>query len=104
MSRAFGDFECKVGHVTGMIGQPEITEAIHINTNKSNKLIIASDGVCDSLKNSSQYQLWDVISGEVAFDIIANCKKAKEAAKKLIGTAVQSKKCADNVTVIVVFL
>jgi len=55
-------------------------------------LVVASDG------------LWDVLTGKVAFDVIANCKTAKEATKKLIETGVQSKKCQDNVSVIVVFL
>eukprot|EP01127_Copromyxa_protea_P002676 TRINITY_DN1261_c0_g1_i1.p3 TRINITY_DN1261_c0_g1~~TRINITY_DN1261_c0_g1_i1.p3 ORF type:complete len:109 (-),score=20.97 TRINITY_DN1261_c0_g1_i1:44-370(-) len=90
VSRAFGDFECKVTNTTGMSATPEISEAILINNNKT-RLIIASDG------------LWDVISGSEAFDIISGCKRAKEAANKLISTATQSKKCGDNVTVIVVF-
>jgi serine/threonine protein phosphatase PrpC len=45
VSRAFGDFECKVGHTTGLIGTPEISDAVLI-ANKTSRLIIASDGVC----------------------------------------------------------
>lgn len=44
VSRSFGDFECKVGHVTGLIGEPQISEPIVLD-NTTKKLIIASDGV-----------------------------------------------------------
>lgn len=43
------------------------------------------------------------MSGEEAFSHISGCDRAKEAARVLIDLAVQSRKCCDNVTVIVIF-
>jgi len=59
---------------------------------KDTHLILASDG------------LWDVMTGQHAFDLIKKIRSSTEAADKLLRTALASSKCRDNVTVIVVHL
>jgi serine/threonine protein phosphatase PrpC len=44
VSRSFGDFECKVGHVTGLSGEPQIYEPVLLD-HTVKKMIVASDGV-----------------------------------------------------------
>eukprot|EP01126_Amoeba_proteus_P029445 TRINITY_DN2904_c0_g1_i16.p1 TRINITY_DN2904_c0_g1~~TRINITY_DN2904_c0_g1_i16.p1 ORF type:complete len:535 (-),score=137.98 TRINITY_DN2904_c0_g1_i16:106-1632(-) len=88
--RAFGDFECKVGNVTGMISVPDVTDPVVITENTTT-LILATDG------------LWDIYTGEEAFRLIDKCDSAEDAVNMLIDGAVSSKKCHDNVTVIVIF-
>jgi len=61
-------------------------------TKRDTKLIVASDG------------LWDIVAGDKAFRLIKEEKAPLEAAKRLCATAVKSRKCHDNVTVIVIHL
>ena len=49
-------------------------------------------------------KLWDVMSGKHAMDIIKHEPNAQEMADKLLRTALSSKKCKDNVTVVVINL
>jgi len=90
VSRAFGDFFPKEVNC-GIICEPYISDLIEVGP-KDTKLIVASDG------------LWDIMSGQHAFDLIDNISDPQVAAKKLVHTAVQSTKCTDNVTVIVIHL
>ena len=46
-------------------------------------------------------QLWDVMSGQEAFDLIKDEKNAETMAMKLLKKAVSSHNCIDNVTVVV---
>jgi len=49
--------------------------------------------------------LWDIVTtGDRALKLIKETKEPLEAAKKLCATAVKSRKCHDNVTVMVVNL
>jgi len=87
VSRSLGDhFAKKTG--CGLIGEPSVSECYKLQHGDTN-IILASDG------------LWDVISGKHALDIIREDKTANDMAKKLLETALISKKCKDNVTVIV---
>lgn len=62
-------------------------------TKKDTKFVLATDG------------LWDIVTtGDRAFRLIKEVKDPIEASKKLCSTAVKSRKCHDNVTVIVVNL
>ena len=84
-----------------MICEPEVT--VSKRTESDNFLIIASDG------------LWDVVSNEVACDVVTKCfekklrkgfaegKAAAEAASMLAGLAL-CKGSKDNISVIVVEL
>jgi len=90
VSRAFGDFFPKENGV-GMISVPYIS-ALYELSPKDTHVIIASDG------------LWDVMTGQHACDLIKKSKSASESAEKLLKTALNSPKCRDNVTVIVVHL
>jgi len=90
VSRAFGDFFIKAENC-GVISEPYVSDVFEIGPGDT-RIILASDG------------LWDIISGQSAFDIIKEIPDAQLAAKKLLDTAVKSIKCFDNVTVIVVNL
>ena len=74
-----------------MIAVPHVSETIKLE--KTDRfMILGSDG------------LWDIVSPTKAYEICQNEKDADAAAQQLITTAVQSTKCQDNVTVIVVVL
>jgi serine/threonine protein phosphatase PrpC len=90
VSRAFGDFFIKAENC-GVISEPYISEIFELGPGDT-RIILASDG------------LWDIISGQAAFDIIKKIPDSQLAAKKLIDTALKSIKCIDNVTVIVINL
>jgi len=92
VSRALGDHFPKQVNI-GLTCEPfvsEVKELEHTDT----ALIVATDG------------LWDVISGQRACSILQDDSNitAKEMAKKLLKTALQSRKCMDNVTVTVTLL
>jgi len=75
-----------------MIAEPYVSKAYPL-TKRDTRLILASDG------------LWDIVfGGDRAFKLVKDVKDPAEAAKKLCSTAVKSRKCHDNVTVIVVNL
>lgn len=44
VTRAFADFECKVRHVSGLTGSPQVYQAIPLD-NTTKRLILATDGV-----------------------------------------------------------
>jgi len=101
VSRALGDHFVKEQNI-GLIADPFVSECYKIQPTDSH-LIIASDG------------LWDIINGQQALDIIqaipdsSDNNKGKQthsgiAATTLLETALQSPKCNDNVTVIVIQL
>jgi serine/threonine protein phosphatase PrpC len=48
--------------------------------------------------------LWDVLTGQHAYEIIKDLTSAEEMASSLLKTALKSSKCTDNVTVIVIKL
>lgn len=90
VSRAMGDFFVK-NEGLGLIGEPFISEVYEL-TPQDSILIVASDG------------LWDVISGQGAMNLIIHMDDAQEMAKALIRHALNSPKCNDNITIIVVTL
>jgi len=90
VTRAFGDHFPKSENI-GMISKPFVSSLIKLNSTDS-WVVLASDG------------LWDIISGQKAFDIIKNTGDSEEASAKLVRTALQSPKCTDNVTVVAVKL
>jgi serine/threonine protein phosphatase PrpC/uncharacterized protein YqgV (UPF0045/DUF77 family) len=90
VSRALGDHFPKEMNC-GLIAEPYVSPAIKLNKNDSH-LIIASDG------------LWDVLSGDAAYELIRELNNAEEMAATLLRNALKSTKCTDNVTVIVVRL
>jgi len=75
----------------GMVVSPYVSPLYEL-TEEDTHLLLASDG------------LWDVVTGQRAFDLIRDTADAPSAAKKLVKTAVESSKCTDNVTVIVAAL
>jgi serine/threonine protein phosphatase PrpC len=102
---------------SGVIADPYVSQVIQINEEETAFLVLASDGVCvivlcflHSLllifSLSLSLQLWDVVSGRRARDMIFNNPSfsAQKHADNLLKTAVGSTKCHDNVTVIVVKL
>lgn len=90
VSRAMGDFFVK-NEGLGLIGEPFVSPVYKIEP-KDSILIVASDG------------LWDVISGQAAMNLIIHLDDAEEMAKTLIRHALNSPKCNDNITIIVVTL
>jgi len=89
VTRAFGDHFVKEMSM-GVVSQPFLSPLYEIGPEHT-KVIIASDG------------LWDIVSGQQAFDMIKDMSD-KEATKKLLKTALSSNECVDNVTVIVISL
>jgi len=75
----------------GMVVTPFVSP-LYILGNKDSHLMLASDG------------LWDVVSGQRAADLVHEQTTAEAAARKLLKTAVDSSKCTDNVTVVLVRL
>ena len=47
-------------------------------------------------------QLWDVMSGEEAVQLIENGNDAEAMARTLLSRALDRPKCTDNITIIVV--
>jgi len=74
----------------GLVSQPYISILYELGPQHS-RVILASDGI------------WDIISGQQAFDMIKDMDD-KEATRKLLKSALSSKECVDNVTVLVVSL
>jgi serine/threonine protein phosphatase PrpC len=116
VTRALGDLFTKQID-SGVIADPYVSQVIQINEEETAFLVLASDGVCvivlcflHSLllifSLSLSLQLWDVVSGRRARDMIFNNPSfsAQKHADNLLKTAVGSTKCHDNVTVIVVKL
>lgn len=90
VTRALGDRFAKEAN-SGMIAVPHVSDVYKLE--KTDRfMILGSDG------------LWDIVSPNKAYEICQNEKDADAAAQQLITTAVQSTKCQDNVTVIVVAL
>lgn len=90
VTRALGDRFAKEAN-SGMIAVPHVSDVYKLE--KTDRfMILGSDG------------LWDIVSPHKAYEICQNEKDADAAAQQLITTAVQSTKCQDNVTVIVVVL
>jgi len=89
VTRAFGDHFMKDMSM-GLVSQPYISILYELGPQHS-RVILASDG------------LWDIISGQQAFDMIKDMDD-KEATRKLLKSALCSKECVDNVTVLVVSL
>eukprot|EP01127_Copromyxa_protea_P003187 TRINITY_DN13047_c0_g1_i1.p1 TRINITY_DN13047_c0_g1~~TRINITY_DN13047_c0_g1_i1.p1 ORF type:complete len:720 (-),score=227.49 TRINITY_DN13047_c0_g1_i1:184-2343(-) len=88
VSRAFGNHFPKSQNI-GMISEPYVSKAYPLSK-KDTKFVLASDG------------LWDIVTtGDRVFRLIKDVKDPVEASKKLCATAVKSRKCHDNVTVIV---
>lgn len=75
----------------GIVGTPSVSQPVALAPDDT-LIIIASDG------------LWDVITGQAAFELIEKEPDATAMATKLIKHAVACAKCLDNVTVIVVRL
>jgi serine/threonine protein phosphatase PrpC len=88
VTRAFGDHFVKDMSM-GLSSQPYISTLYEIGSQHS-RVILASDG------------LWDIISGQQAFDMIKDMDD-KEATRKLLKHALSSKECVDNVTLIVFY-
>eukprot|EP00011_Vannellida_sp_DIVA3-517-6-12_P004944 CAMPEP_0114636882 /NCGR_PEP_ID=MMETSP0168-20121206/17210_1 /TAXON_ID=95228 ORGANISM="Vannella sp., Strain DIVA3 517/6/12" /NCGR_SAMPLE_ID=MMETSP0168 /ASSEMBLY_ACC=CAM_ASM_000044 /LENGTH=815 /DNA_ID=CAMNT_0001848599 /DNA_START=271 /DNA_END=2718 /DNA_ORIENTATION=- len=89
VSRALGDHFVKEHYP--VTAEPFISEPFVLEEG-DDKLIVASDG------------LWDIVSGQEAMDIIKDMSDPTAMAAKLTETAVKSRLCNDNVTVIVVLL
>jgi len=90
VSRALGDHFPKEAKC-GLIADPYVSDTIKIEPTDTH-IIIASDG------------LWDVLTGQHAYEIIESLSSAEEMASTLLNTALKSSKCTDNVTVIVIRL
>jgi len=90
VSRALGDYFTKTQNL-GIIPEPYVYAPIEILPTDTT-LVVASDG------------LWDVLSGPKALSMAFESQTASAAAEQLVQTALQSAKCTDNVTVIVIFL
>jgi len=90
VTRAFGDHFVKEVKC-GVICQPYTSEMIELDK-KDTRVIVASDG------------LWDVMTGQHAFDLVKEVEDSQEAANKLLRTALSKPMCRDNVTIIVINL
>jgi serine/threonine protein phosphatase PrpC len=93
VSRSLGNHFVKEQKI-GMIADPYIHDCTKIEPSDL-FVVIASDG------------LWDIVSGQRAVDIVLSAGpscSSEDAASLLLRTAVQSSKCNDNVTVVVVQL
>jgi len=93
VSRSLGNHFVKEQNI-GMSAEPFVHECIKIESTDM-FVVIASDG------------LWDIVSGQRAVEIVLGLGPnfgCEEAASVLLRTALQSPKCNDNVTVIVVQL
>jgi len=89
ISRALGDHYMK--QTPGLIGEPFFLDPIELKPDDL-FLIIASDG------------LWDTMTGQEAVDRVIDSEDAGKMARELVKAALDSKKCTDNITVIVVTL
>jgi len=89
ISRALGDHFMK--QTPGLIGEPFLLDPIELESDDL-FLIVASDG------------LWDTMTGQEAVDRVIEYEDAGKMARELVKTALDSKKCTDNITVIVVAL
>jgi len=91
MSRSFGD---DVATSVGVTSIPEITE--HLVTPEDKMVIWGSDGV------------WEFISSQEACDLVAHCKDAEEACKKLVKESTarwkKEEEVIDDISALVVFL
>mmetsp|Transcript_9559 Transcript_9559/g.23950 ORF Transcript_9559/g.23950 Transcript_9559/m.23950 type:complete len:921 (-) Transcript_9559:278-3040(-) len=91
VTRALGDHFAKDTN-SGMCAVPYVSDVYQIKE-QDKFVVIASDG------------LWDVISGQKAIDSLLRSElTCEEMACKLLKTALESVKCQDNVTVVVVML
>jgi len=90
VSRSLGNHFVKEMNI-GMIAEPHISECFSLLPTDT-FLIIASDG------------LWDIISGQAAVDIVKDEIDPHVMANILLQTALQSAKCNDNVTILVIQL
>jgi len=90
VTRAFGDHFVKE-MCSGIISQPYTSELYELGPQHT-RVIVASDG------------LWDVISGQEAFDMIKDINDSSEASEKLLKSALSFHECVDNITIIVVNL
>jgi len=90
LARTLGDHFIKE-KFPGVIADPFVSPVYELGDG-DNLLILASDG------------LWDVIDGQQALEMIQRLSDPQEMAAKLINYALNSGKCTDNITVIVVAL
>jgi len=90
VSRALGDHFLKQNNL-GVIVDPFVSEPFKLGASDS-FIIIASDG------------LWDTMTGQEAVDLIKDLDSPEKMARKLVGSALHSSKCTDNITVIVINL
>eukprot|EP01104_Vermistella_antarctica_P011784 TRINITY_DN332_c0_g3_i1.p1 TRINITY_DN332_c0_g3~~TRINITY_DN332_c0_g3_i1.p1 ORF type:complete len:850 (+),score=185.12 TRINITY_DN332_c0_g3_i1:228-2777(+) len=88
--RALGDHFIKQNGL-GMVGDPFVCPSYKLGKGDS-MLILASDGI------------WDVISGQDAYNLIKPLGSAQLMAKRLLKFALDHPKCHDNVTVIIALL
>lgn len=89
VSRALGDHFVKEHYP--VTAEPFVSDPFELGDG-DDKLIVASDG------------LWDIVSGQEALEIVKDMTDPAAMAAKLTETAVKSRLCNDNVTVIVVLL
>jgi len=90
VSRSLGDIFIK-NLPLGLIAEPSVSASYCLG-DTDQFLIVASDG------------LWDIITGQRAYEIIQTESDVTEMAKKLMKTALASSSCTDNVTIIVAVL
>src|SRR3989338_11428850 len=90
VTRAIGDHFVKEV-VPGFTAEPSVSPAYQL-TELDTHIVLASDG------------LWDVITGQEAFELIFTEASAARMIAVLLQTALKSKKCNDNVTVCSIIL
>jgi serine/threonine protein phosphatase PrpC len=90
VTRAIGDHFVKEV-VPGFTAEPFVSPAYQL-TEDDTHVVVASDG------------LWDVITGQEAFDIMAKEPTASRMSHSLLRAALSSRKCTDNVTVCSIIL
>jgi len=91
VSRALGDHFIK-DNFKGVTAEPYLSEPFVIQDGNDSILIVASDG------------LWDTMSGQDAMDAIKKSKDPKAMSSTLVNMALSSGLCNDNITVIVVLI
>eukprot|EP00727_Mastigamoeba_balamuthi_P011452 m51a1_g693 putative protein phosphatase 2c (1016) ;mRNA; f:355518-358953 len=75
----------------GIVASPSVSECIKLGP-EDELVIIASDGI------------WDVLSGQQAYEMAQKEATAQAMARRILTTATANHKCVDNVTVVVVRL
>ena len=90
LCRTLGDHFIKQ-NFPGVTADPFVSP-VYALTEEDTHVIMASDG------------LWDVMTGQEAYDLTQHLTSPQDMANKLMNAALSSGKCTDNVTIIVALL